>query len=58
MAKKGATQSGGTKGRLREKNASMVKYLPPAPQSHRHKPETFPYHNNLGTDHGKNKKDK
>lgn len=53
MAKKGATRSGGTAGRLREKNARMASMLPPAPATWRARPQDWPYHNNRGTQHGK-----
>lgn len=49
MAKKGATQSGGGAGRQRTKDQAMAAHLPPAPAVWRHKPENWPYHNNLGT---------
>lgn len=29
----------------------MSARLSPSPPSHRHKPETFPYHNNMGITH-------
>lgn len=51
MAKKGATRSGGTAGRLKTKNAAMASRLGPAPTAWRAKPENWPYHNNLGTSH-------
>ena len=41
----------------REKDAKMARMLAPSPVSHRHKPETWPYHNNLGTTHKREKKE-
>lgn len=35
----------------RAKDAAMSARLSPSPPSHRHKPETFPYHNNMGITH-------
>lgn len=37
----------------RAKDAAMSSRLSPSPPSHRHKPETFPYHNNMGVVHHK-----
>lgn len=37
----------------RAKDAAMSARLAPSPASHRHKPETFPYHNNMGVVHRK-----
>lgn len=48
MAKKGATNSGGGAGRQRAKDQAMAANLGPSPSSWRSKPETWPYHNNLG----------
>lgn len=35
----------------RAKDAAMSARLAPSPLSHRHNPQTWPYHNNLGTKH-------
>lgn len=55
MSKKGATNSGGTAGRKRAKDAAMASRLPPSPVSWRRNPESFPYHNNMGTRHDNRK---
>lgn len=54
MAKKGAKQSGSA-GLQREKDQSMARHLPPAPKTWRRKAWEFPYHNNAGSSHGRNK---
>jgi hypothetical protein len=51
MAKRGATQSGGAAGRQRNKDQATAANLPPSPAVWRKKPEEWPYHNNLGTNH-------
>jgi hypothetical protein len=51
MAKKGATQSGGSAGRQRNKDQAMAANLPPSPTTWRKKAAEWPYHNNLGTRH-------
>lgn len=51
MSKKGASNSGGTAGRMRAKDSAMASRLGPAPDRWRAKPELFPYHNNMGTQH-------
>ena len=56
MAKKGATQSGGSKGREKEKNQMMARQLPPSPSTWRRNAWDWPYHNNKGTRHDKHKK--
>ena len=53
MAKKGATQSGGSAGRSKVKDQAMAAQLPPAPSIWRARSWEWPYHNNLGTDHSK-----
>lgn len=55
MAKKGATQAGTTAGRKRGQDQAMAALLDPAPTSWRRNPEKWPYHNNLGTSHHKQK---
>lgn len=54
MAKKGATQSGGSKGSEKEKNSRMARLLPPSPVTWRLRAWEWPYHNNLGTAHKRN----
>jgi hypothetical protein len=53
MAKKGATQSGGSAGRKRNKDQAMAAILPPSPDTWRRNAQDWPYHNNLGTNHSK-----
>jgi len=56
MAKKGATQSGGSAGRQRNKDQERCKYLPPSPDTWRRNSWDWPYHNNRGTKHNPKKK--
>lgn len=51
MAKKGATQSGGSAGRQKNKDQERAKNLPPSPSTWRRNAWEWPYHNNLGTKH-------
>lgn len=53
MSKKGATNSGSTAGRKRAKDQEMAAQLGPSPKAWRSRPEAWPYHNNLGTNHRK-----
>lgn len=55
MAKKGATQSGGSAGRQRNKDQAMAQHLPPSPVTWRRNAWDWPYHNNLGTKHNPSK---
>lgn len=56
MAKKGASQSGSGAARSRGKDQAMAAHLPPAPKAWRSKPDTWPYHNNLGARSRRGKK--
>lgn len=51
MAKKGATQSGGSGTRGKAKDQAMAAHLPPSPVTWRKLAWEWPYHNNLGTNH-------
>ena len=51
MSKKGATQSGSSKGHEKTKNQERAKHLPPSPNTWRVRAYEWPYHNNLGTKH-------
>lgn len=39
----------------RQRDSENAKRLPPSPNAWRNKPQTWPYHNNLGTVHTKPK---